>query len=73
MNCSVFYRLAEEETERMSALPNSFDDTFAAGAVWGAMAAFGLMGMAHSIHDREAAKQRQRDHEDRMLEADMGQ
>lgn len=34
MNCSAFYRIAEEEVERSAMLPGHYDDTFAAGAVW---------------------------------------
>jgi hypothetical protein len=54
MNCSVFYRYAEEECERQAMLPGYHDDTFAAGAVWGAMAVFALIGMAEAIAERES-------------------
>jgi hypothetical protein len=49
VNWSSVYRLAEEEDERRSAQPNSHDDTFAAGALWGAGWMAALIGMAEAI------------------------
>ena len=54
MNCSAFYRLAEEEVERSAMLPGHYDDTFAAGAVWGAMVAF----LTRSASDRHRRNHR---------------
>lgn len=53
MNCSALYRIAEEEAERQATLPGYHDDTFAAGAVWGAMAVFALIGMAEAIRQTD--------------------
>lgn len=39
----------------------------------GAAVAVGLIGMGQAIRDGEDAKRRQRDHQERVLEADMGQ
>lgn len=55
----------EREADHFTALGDAY--------VKGAAVAFGLMGMAETIRAREVARQRQRDHADRMAEADMGQ